>query len=84
MINDEEFNQLRSRVLMLEGQVKYLYKSLNIEFVPEEHMEDNPLVVEMLNKGKELDAIKVYRQATNASLVEAKQAIEDMRRRLGI
>ena len=84
MINDEEFNQLRSRVLMLEGQVKNLYKSLNIEFVPKEHMEDDPVVVEMLNKGKELDAIKVYSQATNASLVEAKQAVEDIRRRLGI
>ena len=47
-------------------------------------MEDNPLVVEMLKNGNELDAIKVYRQTTNASLVEAKQAIEDMRGRLGI
>ena len=42
------------------------------------------MIVSDVNKGKELDAIKVYRQATNASLVEAKQAVEDIRRRLGI
>ena len=37
-----------------------------------------PEVVGLLQAGRKIEAIKVYRQATGASLKESKEAIDDM------
>ena len=84
MVTDQDFQQLRKRVIQLEGQVAFLYKHLGVTFVPEPGPGDDPRIIELLKKGKTLDAIKLYRELNDESLLGAQQAVEDMQRRLGI
>lgn len=41
-------------------------------------------VVEALRKGNKIEAIKVYREATKCSLLEAKNTVEALEKKLGI
>jgi ribosomal protein L7/L12 len=41
-------------------------------------------VIQLLKKRRKIQAIKVYRQARNASLKEAKDAIDEVERDLGL
>ena len=84
MVSDEYFARLQGRVIQLEGQVAFLYKHLGVTFVPESGPGDDPRIIEQLQKGKMMNAIKFYREITDASLFEAKQAVEEIQRRLGI
>jgi len=84
MVTEQDLSILRARVIRLEGQVNYLYEKLNIEFVPEGHMTDDPIIVEFIKKGQILEAIKVYRQNTGVGLAEGKAAVEEMQGRLGL
>ena len=83
-VYEEDVAKLRARIIKLEGQVNFLYKKLNIEFVPETQITDDPKIVEFLKKGQMLEAIKVHRQNTGAGLAEAKTAVEEMQGRLGL
>ena len=84
MVSDMDFQQLRSRVQQLEDQVAFLYKHLNITFVAEGTLADDPRIVDLLQRGKTIDAIKVYRELTRCGLADAKRAVEDIQRRLGL
>jgi hypothetical protein len=84
MVSDQDFQQLRSRVLQLEDQVAFLYKHLGVTFVPEAGLGDDPRIVDLLQKGKTIDAIKVYRELTRCGLADAKRGVEDIQRRLGL
>ncbi len=84
MVSEEDIAKLRARVIKLEGQVNFLYNKLNIEFVPETQITDDPKIVEFMKKGQIIDAIKEYRQNTGAGLAEAKTAVEEIQRRLGL
>ena len=75
---------LKTRVNKLEAQVNFLYKHLDITFVEETLLTDDPEVVKALRTGNEIEAIKAYRLRTNAGLVEAKAAVDEMRSRLGL
>ena len=79
-----EVTALRQRITRLEGQVEFLYKHLGVTFVPEAGPADDPRIIELVKKGKTIDAIKLYRDLNGASLPDANQAVEDMQRRLGI
>lgn len=76
--------ELKGRIYKLEAQVDFLYKHLGVTFVEETHATDDPAVVNALRAGNVLEAIKAYRVKTNASLEEAKLAVEEMRGRLGL
>ncbi len=84
MISEQDLLDLRSRVIRLEGQVDYLYKHLGITFNPALEGGDDPRIIEELRKGKMIEAIKIHRELYNTGLAEAKRAVEDMQRRLGI
>ena len=84
MATDQEIHDLRNHVIRLEGQVSFLYKHLGITFVPETQLTDDPRVIEQLKKGNLIEAIKIHRELNNTSLVEAKQAVEEMQGRLGL
>lgn len=84
MVTDQDLQHLRKRVTQLEGQVAFLYKHLGLTFVPETNISDDPGIIELLKKGKMIDAIKIYRELNDAGLAEAKDAVEDIQRRLGI
>jgi len=83
-LEQQEIAYLKGRISRLEARVEFIYNHLGVTFVEEVHPTDNPKVVEALKANNLLDAIKFYRMATNASLEEAKAAIEGMRARLGI
>jgi hypothetical protein len=84
MVSEEDLAKLRARVIKLEGQVNFLYKKLNIEFVPETQITDDPKIIEFIKKGQILEAIKARRQNTGEGLAEAKTAVEEMQARLGL
>ena len=84
MVTDQDYIELKHRVIRLEGKVEFLYQHLGITFVPEPQPADDPQVVELLKKGKTLDAIKAYRELNQATLPEAKQAVEEIQARLGL
>jgi hypothetical protein len=84
MTGELEVAQLRKRVTHLEGQVAFLYKHLALEFVPEPELTDDPRIVEQLQKGNFLKAIAVYREINNATMEDAKQAVQEIQGRLGL
>jgi ribosomal protein L7/L12 len=84
MVTDQDYIELKHRVIRLEGKVEFLYKHLGVTFVPEPQPADDPQVVELIKKGKTIDAIKAYRDHNEATLPEAKQAVEEIQARLGL
>jgi ribosomal protein L7/L12 len=55
---------------------------LGIEYVPYSDLPPN--VIDALQRGKKIEAIKHYRNATGVGLKEAKEVIEDVQRVAGI
>ena len=84
MITEEDLAKLRARVIKLEGQLKFLYQKLNIEFAAETQITDDPKIIEFIKNRQIIDAIKTYRQNTGVGLAEAKGAVEEMQGRLGL
>ena len=84
MITEQQYIDLRNRVVRLEGQVAFLYEHLRMTFVPEVQLRDDPKIVAALKKGNLLEAIKVHRELTGAGMKEAKRAAEEMQARLGL
>jgi ribosomal protein L7/L12 len=76
-MDEQDVAILRTRVSLLERQVKFLLGQSNIPFV--DYGETNfPEVAKLKSQGKMIDAIKLYRSLTGAGLVEAKTFVEGM------
>ena len=80
---EESVDQLRARIIQLEDRVEFLYKHLNIKYLEDPNLA-NVKVVEMLEKGNKIEAIKIYREIYNAGLAEAKNAVEEIAARQGL
>jgi ribosomal protein L7/L12 len=77
---DDELQRLR----MLENQVAYLYRHLGLDpadAVPSASEGLDPEVVQLLNGGNKIQAIKLHRERTGLGLAEAKDAVEAFERR---
>jgi hypothetical protein len=83
-LEQEEIALLKGRVNKLEARLEFLYNHLGVTFVPDGHTGDNPQVIAALKANNMLEAIKLYRMATNSSLEQARLGIQEMRTRLGI
>ncbi len=71
----EEYAALRSRVKELEDQVAFLMRHLNVQYEsPGGAFFDE--LKQMAAQGKVIEAIKLYRGKTGASLQEAKAYFE--------
>ena len=77
MSAEQDIVTLRARVAELERKLDFLYRKLGIEFFDEPGMV-NTQVMALLKKGNKIEAIKLYRDLTNAGLAEAKHAVERM------
>jgi ribosomal protein L7/L12 len=75
---------LRSRVSRLETEVDFLYKHFGLTFSENASPGDDPRVIEALKRDNIIEAIKIYRELTNAGLAESKTAVEEIRRRRGL
>ena len=89
MVTDQDLANLRHRLIHLEGQVAFLYRHLGVTFAAESTPNDDPRIVEVIKKGNLLEAIKVYREIYSNSTItigmdEARQAVEEIKGRLGI
>lgn len=83
-LEQQEIARLQGRVNRLEARLEFLYRHLGVTFIEDVHAGDDPQVIAALKANNVLEAIKLYRMAANASLEQAKFAIEEMRSRLGI
>jgi ribosomal protein L7/L12 len=71
-VDINEYNALRIRVKELEEQVAFLMRHLNLTYTPPDG-EFTAKLREMAKQGKLLEAIKLYREKTGASLEEARR-----------
>jgi hypothetical protein len=83
-LEQQEIASLKARVNRLDARLEFLYRHLGVTFVEDARTGDDPQVIAALKANNLLEAIKLYRMATNASLEQAKFAVEEMRGRLGI
>lgn len=65
----------------IEAKIDLLLKQAGVEFNPFRNLPQS--VVEALARGKKVQAIKCYREATGAGLKESKDVIEEAQRRAG-
>lgn len=85
MNDDLEIQAVRARVAKLEAEMRFLYKHLNVTFVPTFELDPaDREVAEFLKKGDELKAITAYRGIHKVSLNEAKAAVSEIRAGLGL
>lgn len=74
---EHEVFQLRQRVTRLERQVALLMERLGVEY--EDEGEDVlPEVLHALQRGRKIEAIRHYREATGATLRAAKTYVESL------
>jgi len=83
MTVETEIIALRARIAELESRVDFLYKHFGLAQSKDLGMADTR-VVEMLQKGNKIEAIKIYRELYNCGLAEAKQAVDGLEARLGL
>jgi hypothetical protein len=81
MSTEQYVADLRQRVAKLEAEVQFLYKHLGLAFVPEAAPPLDPQIIEQVQKGKTIEAVMLHRKIYNSTLVEAKQAIDDLQKR---
>jgi len=77
-MSDEE------RLHRLEMQVAYVYRHLGLDpadAVPSGAGELDLDVVQLINSGKKIHAIKLHRERTGLGLAEAKDAVDEFERR---
>jgi large subunit ribosomal protein L7/L12 len=66
------------RIAELERKVEHLYRELagQVSPAPEPSLDLSPRVRELIAAGREIEAIKAYREETGVGLAEAKQAVD--------
>lgn len=83
MVTDADYQRLRDRVYKLQAQVDFLYQHPGLTFTPDVTMDD-PRIVEPLKKGDILGAMKVHRQLFDSDVDTAREAVLEIKGRLGI
>ena len=87
-MNQEEahrLNELQTRVNDLERKLEFVMNHLQLKYYDPGSVDPAmQTVVEWLRKGNQIEAIKAYRQITNAGLAEAKDAVEKIGQQNGL
>ncbi len=85
MFQDSSQNQriaeLEMRIQRLEQQVDLILGRMGYGDVAS-RTADSGRMEELLRQGKKIEAIKIYREQTGVGLKEAKDAVDDMERRM--
>ncbi len=84
MIDEQAYERMRDRVYKLQAQVDFLYQHLGLTFVPESAPADDPRIIEQLQKDNLLGVIKVHRELYNSDLNAAREAVLEIKGRLGM
>jgi ribosomal protein L7/L12 len=72
----KETGDLKRRIARLERTVTFLLDQADVEYVDHPDEGDFSDVRELMYSGKKLEAIKLYREQTGASLAEAQTFVE--------
>jgi hypothetical protein len=83
MVTDADYQRLRDKVYKLQAQVDFLYQHLGVTYVPQPVLDD-PRIVAAIKKGDLLGAIKVHREIFSTDLETAREAVLEIKGRLGI
>ena len=78
-----EFDSLKARFIELEEHVKYLYEKMNIDYSEGDSKTGEVRIRELLLQKRRPEAIKMYATLHNASLEEARQAIDAIDKFIG-
>jgi hypothetical protein len=74
--------KIESRLFSMDAKLDLLLKQAGLEYNPYKGLPPN--VIEALQSGNKIEAIKRYRETTSVGLKEAKDFIEDAQRRGGV
>jgi ribosomal protein L7/L12 len=85
-MDNTEYARLLERLRTLEAQVAHLYRHLGVDpaDVPPQPTDLDPEVVQLINSGKKIHAIKLHRERTGLGLKEAHDAIEAFEKRYSL
>ena len=72
----KENGELRQRTARLERTVGFLLDQLKLTYIDQPDNSPFPDVAALVNKGNKLEAIKLYREKTGASLAEARDFVD--------
>ena len=78
MVYESEVADLRRRVAKLERTVDFMLEQLKLTYVDKPETDVPPDIFELVRQGKTIEAVRVYREKTGVSLMEAKQFIEKL------
>ena len=75
---EHEVFTLRERVAKLERTVAFLLEQLHLDYVDNAAPTVLPEILDLVRRGKKIEAIKVYREQTGLGLKEAKDYIDSL------
>ena len=75
---EREIFELRQRVDKLEHQVAFLMANLGVEYQDEPNQGVSPEIMDLVRRGKKMQALKLFRQETGADLKTAKEFIDSL------
>ena len=82
--SDYDIAALKAEVARLTTLVETLYKHLGIGQLGATSLEQpDPAIVDAIQRGNKIQAIKLWRERTNVGLKEAKDAVEALARSMG-
>ncbi len=83
-VYEGEIESLKQRVADLEDKVNFLLLHEPVHYAPvsaEDKAANEAAVVELLKKGKLVDALKLYREKHLVPFEDAQKAVEELRRK---
>jgi len=85
-MDNTEYARLLERLRTLEAQDAHLYSHLGVDpaDAPPQSTDLDPEVVQLINSGKKIHAIKLHRERTGLGLKEAHDAIEAFEKRYSL
>jgi ribosomal protein L7/L12 len=75
----QEIEKMKRRLDKLESQMAFLQRSLGITTNEAPAWNASPEIIEMVQRGDKIEAIKAFREQTGASLKDAKNFIESIK-----
>jgi ribosomal protein L7/L12 len=77
MLLEDEVQELRDRVAKLERQVAFLLNSSGLAYEDESPPVSDE-IADLVRRGRKIEAIKRYREATGVGLKAAKKYVESL------
>ena len=80
-MDSAEIYALKQKVAELERKLNFVMEALRLQYSDVPAAQDGE-VIEMIKRGNLIEAIKLYREQTGLGLKEAKDAVDELQRRL--